>query len=149
MTSPRRAEGTAVRLRKHADTLRDECWHWTGQIARDGYGRLSVDGRKQMAHRLAYEVWVGPIAVGLEIDHLCRVKTCINPAHLEAVTRAENMHRQPRIAARMAQTHCKRGHEFTASNTRIDSRGCRNCKTCHNERERARKALRRMERSAS
>jgi len=70
------------------------CWIWVA--ARDngsGYGRLTHNGRLQLAHRLAYEAWVGPIPAGLEIDHLCRVKGCVKPSHLEPVTHAENTRR--------------------------------------------------------
>ena len=130
MTSPRHAEATPCRV-------------WPGKVNRDGYGREWWQGRWHMAHRRAYERAFGPIPAGLEIDHLCRNKVCINADHLEAVTRAENMHRQPRIAARMAQTHCLHGHEYTPENTRMDARGCRSCRACHNARERARKAARR------
>ena len=149
MTSPRHAESTALRLRKKTDTLRDECWHWTGQVARDGYGRMSVDGRKQMVHRLAYAVWIGPIPDGLEIDHLCMVKVCINPAHLEAVTRRENMLRQPRIGARAAQTECIHGHPYTAENTGRDGRGNRFCRTCDRAARRIYKARKRAEKRAA
>ena len=69
------------------------CWLWLGELNRNGYGRLSVGGRRAMAHRLAYELLVGPIAPGLVLDHLCRVRCCCNPAHLEPVTVRENTHR--------------------------------------------------------
>ena len=96
-----------------------------------------------MAHRMAYTEAKGPIPDGLEIDHLCRVKTCVNPEHLEAVTRRENMLRQDRIGGRARQTECIHGHAYTPENTKRDSCGNRYCRTCHNARERARKAARR------
>lgn len=120
-----------------------ECRLWPGKVSRDGYGREWHQGRWHMAHRRAYERRYGAIPEGMEIDHLCRVKTCINPAHLEAVTRRENMLRQPRIGARAQQTQCVHGHEYTPENTKRDVRGNRYCRTCHNARERARKAARR------
>lgn len=82
------------RLRERA--VRDgDCLRWTGLIRANGYGKISVQGRLVYVHRLAYEVAKGPIPDGLEIDHLCRVRDCINPDHLEAVTHAENVRRIP------------------------------------------------------
>lgn len=78
----------------------EDCWLWTGSRTTKGYGHLLVDGRFTQAHRLAYELEVGPIASGLVIDHLCRVRHCVNPAHLEPVTNRENLRRG--IAARAA-----------------------------------------------
>lgn len=79
------------------------CWLWTGSITRAGYGRIrgadAHDGRTVLAHRLAYELLVGPIPQGLHLDHLCRVRRCVNPEHLEPVTLAEN---NRRAAAAMA-----------------------------------------------
>lgn len=105
------------------------CWHWRGTIAGDGYGVLLRRQRK--AHRVAYELAVGPIPEGLTLDHLCRVRHCVNPAHLEPCTRRENTLRAPGLAwkLRAAQTHCKRGHEFTPENTLRDT-GRRKCRTC-------------------
>lgn len=71
----------------------DDCWVWTGWTDRDGYGALDVGGKFTRAHRFAYEELVGPIPEGLTIDHLCRVKHCVNPAHLEPVTAEENTRR--------------------------------------------------------
>lgn len=72
------------------------CWLWTGKKGSKGYGLVHVDakaGTQQQAHRAAYELTIGTIPEGLELDHLCRVRPCVNPAHLEPVTRAENMRR--------------------------------------------------------
>jgi len=96
------------------------CWLWTGRTHK-GYG---THPRIGLAHRFTYEQLVGPIPVGMEIDHLCRNTMCCNPAHLEPVTRAENMRRQS-----TAQTHCKHGHEFTPENT-YKRNGHRSCRAC-------------------
>ena len=69
------------------------CWEWTADRAKSGHGRIRVDGRTQMAHRIAYELLVGPIPEGLELDHLCRNTCCVNPDHLDPVTHLENMRR--------------------------------------------------------
>lgn len=70
------------------------CWLWQGHLDRHGYGTICIDGRTSGAHRVAYAAWRGPIPVGLEIDHLCREPRCVNPEHLEPVTRLENMRRR-------------------------------------------------------
>lgn len=75
-----------------------DCWRWTGALARGGYGFAVVGSRDdpqryRNAHRFAYELSVGPIPEGLELDHLCRNRRCVNPAHLEPVTHSENMRR--------------------------------------------------------
>jgi hypothetical protein len=73
--------------------LNTGCWEWQGATKRGGYGHMSVDSRMQLVHRLAWEVVMGPIEDGLEIDHLCRNRLCLNPAHLEPVSKAENVRR--------------------------------------------------------
>lgn len=74
----------------------DECWPWTGRLDRDGYGRA---GGNKAAYRLAYEHLVAPIPEGLEIDHLCRNRACVNPSHMEPVTRRANAQRVRRDAS--------------------------------------------------
>ncbi len=103
------------------------CWLWRGSIDAEGYGRI---GRNQSAHRVAYELLVGPIPQGLTIDHLCRVRHCVNPAHLEPVTMAENLRRGMSFSAQNAvKTHCNRGHPYDEINTyrHGHSRFCRAC----------------------
>jgi len=104
----------------------DSCWLWIA--ARDrkaGYGTIGYQGKVVKAHRLAYEMLVGPIPSDREIDHLCRVRNCVNPEHLELVTHAENMRRRP------PTTHCVNGHEYDEANTHIDKRGAKDCRKCN------------------
>jgi len=113
------------------------CWLWTASMGQRGYGRfrLSAERRSVNAHKVAYDALVGAVPEGLELDHLCRVKSCCNPDHLEPVTHLVNVLRGSGEAAiNAAKTHCKRGHEFTTENTaiyrRADGRVLRNCKAC-------------------
>lgn len=114
------------------------CWLWEWYVHRSGYGMLRQDGRARYAHRVIYERFRGPIPKGLQLDHLCRVRHCVNPDHLEPVTARENQRRGngwPGIHAR--KTHCIRGHEFTPENTMIVLNG-RNCAACAHMRSLAR-----------
>ncbi|WP_033356238.1 HNH endonuclease signature motif containing protein, partial [Kitasatospora aureofaciens] len=94
------------------------------------YGQFNLHGRTYSAHRYAYTQLVGPIPDGLVIDHLCRNPSCVNPAHLEPVTHAENMRRsEPAM-----RTHCIHGHEFTEANTYYRTPNCdgvRQCRACN------------------
>jgi hypothetical protein len=111
------------------------CWNWTGTLSR-GYGRISDDTqRMRPAHRIVWEHLVGPISAGLHLDHLCRNRRCVNPAHLEPVTCRVNVLRGAGLASQNAQaTHCRHGHPFDEANTRIRPDGGRYCRACDRER---------------
>lgn len=125
------------------DIVRDDssCWEWTAHRVGDGYGSVTIANLRFKAHRVAYELTTGaPIPAGLVLDHLCKVRHCVNPAHLEPVTQRENVQRGDTQAMAdaqtrrwAAQTHCKNGHEFTTANTYRPpgdprQRQCRTCK---------------------
>lgn len=112
-------------------TITAGCWEWRAYKVKTGHGRFRVGKEMKPAHRVAYELIVGPIPVGLDLDHLCRNPSCVNPAHLEPVTRAVNVMRGEGLCVVNAKkTHCLRGHKFTHENTYFDSMGKRSCKTC-------------------
>lgn len=110
-----------------------ECWRWTQRPNKDGYGRLSLPGRRGgsvAAYRFSYEYHRAEIPEGLHLDHLCRNPICVNPWHLEPVTLEENNRRKWRHV-----THCVAGHAFNEENTDYD-RGKRRCKECGRRRSR-------------
>lgn len=118
------------------------CWLWDGCVGDDGYGTFSsrrlasaVHGKNFRAHRLAYEWLRGPIPEGLELDHLCRVRRCCNPWHVEPVTRQVNLLRGATIVADYARkTRCPAGHQYDAHNTYVTKRGIRQCRACNRAR---------------
>lgn len=100
------------------------CWEWQGQRLKSGYGHY----KRTTAHRWVYERLVGPIPAGLQIDHLCRNRPCVNPAHLEPVTPLENIRRGK---GHGSETHCPHGHPYDEENTRWRARGSgRDCRAC-------------------
>ncbi len=114
------------------------CWEWTGTKYTQGYGSFIVDGRRCPAHRVAYETLVGPIPEGLECDHLCRNRPCVNPAHIEPVTSSVNTLRGDHAQRR--KTHCPQGHPYDEENT-VHYRGQRGCRACDRERRREARRL--------
>lgn len=113
----------------------ESCWLWRAAVLKSGYGSFGVPGRGPVyAHRFSYELNVGPIPGGLHIDHLCRVRTCVRPDHLEAVTQQENNRREF-----AAVTHCPAGHAYEGDNLYVDTTGGRRCRRCSNEKTQAKR----------
>ena len=149
--------GTAARIpnaRFMAQVREDQngCWIWLGPRVRtragDQYGCTRFEGRTEVAHRVAWRLLRGPVPVGLELDHLCRVTRCVNPLHLEPVTHRVNVLRGEGLAAQNARkSHCIRGHAFDDANTIIQASGKRSCRTCVNEAQ-IRNRLKRLGRAA-
>lgn len=138
---------TPVRERLWAQVDRrgaGECWHWTGAVNDQGYGNIGLGRRhegKARVHRLSYELTIGAIPEGAQVDHTCHNNTdcpggpdclhrrCCNPAHLEAVTQQANIARGNAGKYQNAKTHCPQGHEYTPENTFNNNSG-RGCKVC-------------------
>lgn len=107
------------------------CWEWTGTKQSDGYAQVRFERRNRIAHRVSYEYFLGPIPAGLELDHLCRVRHCINPEHLEPVSGTVNKLRgNSPLAINARKTHCASGHEFNEANTYRYVRGGRPMRAC-------------------
>lgn len=124
---------SAARLQAFFDKVdkqSDGCWCWTGSLKETGYAQF-YDGTKVVrAHRWAYEQLTGPIPEGRHLDHTCRVRHCVNPDHLEPVTKREN---ERRGLKGELKTHCTKGHEYTEENTYRYKNGHRRCRQCRRE----------------
>ena len=131
----------------------DECWRWLAAIGQpDGYGRFAIGSRTYLAHRVAYTISRGPITDEMQLDHLCRHHECVNPAHLEEVSHAENVRRGSAglvIAEHQrSKTHCPQGHPYDGENTYFAKRSgranperqCRRCRAAASRRYLQRKA---------
>jgi hypothetical protein len=133
-----------ARLAAHVIFLPNGCWGWTASLKASGYGSFWLNGKCVLAHCASYQLLVGPIPTGFELDHLCHTndpvcmggiecphRRCVNPAHLEPVTHLENVLRGESVmAARAAQTHCIHGHELTEENVYLKKNGNRECRAC-------------------
>lgn len=135
----------ADRFHTKYEKLDDGCWEWRGSLNHAGYGQFNESRKKtRRAHRYSYELLVGPIPAGLELDHLCRNRACVNPAHLQPVVTYVNMIRSLSVTSlNSRKTHCVNGHEFTEANTKrsVQSNGRlrRSCITCRRAQKRSRK----------
>jgi len=117
-----------------------QCWNWTGYISKKGYGRIAYKYSSYgsfEAYRLSYILFNGKLNSNLQIDHLCRNRKCVNPKHLEQVTKKENLLRGFGVGSKnKAKTHCPEGHQYTLENTRISpANGGRCCKKCQKQRD--------------
>ena len=116
-----------LRFWRKIRVIKNGCWKWIAARDYKGYAHFRWQGKVRKAHRLTHETFVGPIKEGLEPDHLCRNRNCVNPNHLEIVTHQVNCQRGNNY--QREKTHCKRGHPFNAANTYIMKTG-RACRTC-------------------
>lgn len=121
-------------IRNRVSVAPSGCWVWQLSCDPDGYGYGCFQQRRRKAHRLSYEAFKGPIPDGLQIDHLCRVRNCVNPDHLEAVTCGENI-RRGETGGRL-KAECKRGHSFAEHGFRT-KRGVQLCRECTRIRSKA------------
>lgn len=133
-------ENRIKRLLDMTEKNEDGCWEWQGNKTPGGYGASALSGKKIVAHRVAYMLLVGDIPCGQDLDHLCRNRACINPDHLEPVSRRRNLIRG--FTAR----GCANGHPYSKENTSYvshgDGRTTRRCKICHRSRNKKAKAAR-------
>lgn len=137
------------RLRARIVERGDGCWDWIGTRTSKGYGMARVDGRTTTAHRVVYEALVGPIPPGHHLDHSCRHAGCVNPAHVEPVTPAENRRRQVMLHGTDhylgAKTHCPAGHAYSGRNLYVyvdrDGQAHRRCLACTRQRRRERSRI--------
>ncbi len=122
---------TAERFWSKVDKT-ESCWNWIAGKDSKGYGSFWLAPTMRVAHRISYEMARGDIPIGLELDHLCRNRGCVNPDHLEPVTHYVNVLRAPLAVGTLnsAKTHCPAGHEYTPENTSFGGRGGRVCKEC-------------------
>lgn len=144
-----------ARIEKHSTPEPNTgCVLWHGVTSPDGYGRIKISGRHQYVHRVAYELATGkPIPEEQDIDHLCRVRCCVNPAHMEPVSHRENCLRgtcgQVNAQRQRAKTHCPRGHEYAGANLWVEKDGHRHCRACVRIRNRAQYARRKEQSRAT
>ena len=127
---------TLERFERRYVVAESGCWLWTGPLNNTGYGCFA----RTSAHRWAYAAMVGPIPDGYQIDHLCRVRRCVNPSHLEAVTRSENNRRAAQHRVYIPKTHCPHGHAYDETNAHINGQGYQVCLACLRSRSRAYRA---------
>lgn len=135
-----------LNLESHYTISESGCWIWKGAVHRAkhaGYGLVIRKGKRIFMHRWFYERFKGPIPDNLQIDHLCRVRACVNPDHLELVTSRENTLRGNGASAVNARkTHCPQGHAYSEENTYRRPNGNRKCRICKREAKRKARLIR-------
>ncbi len=144
MTDPK-AERLAVFDASYEIDSKSGCWLWRGRMTPNGYGKFYANGRNQVAHRYSWQRQHGPIPDGVQMDHVCRVRNCVNPSHLRMTDVRGNLFApgtEAPAAINAAKTHCLRGHAFTPENTLVQKgkRQCRSCRFIRGRSKRSREA---------
>jgi hypothetical protein len=112
LTAEQNRQSAIERIQRKYEVNKAGCWVWNGPVF-NGYGYMKVAGRVRGAHRVSYELFVGAVPEGLQLDHLCRNRACLNPAHLEPVTMVENVSCGVGMSVKnRLKTHCPSGHEY-------------------------------------
>lgn len=112
--------------------MADGCWHWIAQIAPNGYGRLQMGTKAEYAHRVSYTLHKGEIPEGMHVHHVCEVRQCVNPDHLQAITPRANLMASDTNARRNARkTHCLNGHSL--EDAWVRDNGARSCRQCNRD----------------
>jgi hypothetical protein len=123
-------------------TRPSDCTVWIGATNNKGYGVLTIDGARHLAHRVAYEAQYGPVPDGMVLDHLCRVRNCVRPDHPEVVTVGENNRRGRRLTAARVGEECVRGHYIASeADLYVRSNGVRECRECRRKQKRDERAF--------
>ncbi|KKL44868.1 hypothetical protein LCGC14_2361410 [marine sediment metagenome] len=125
-----------------------QCWEWVAYTRTDGYGEFGIPkgkGKTCLSHIWAYKHFCGSIREGLQLDHLCRIRHCVNPEHLEAVTQQENIRRGEAGQHNARKTQCPHGHPYSKKNTYLRPGGGRTCRACKNASSRAARGRRRLD----
>ena len=143
-----RAESVMTAIEKFLskiNIIESGCWEWAVGLT-SGYGEFWFNNKSALSHRFIYEYYYGSICPDLTIDHLCRKRKCCNVLHLEQVTQKENILRGIGITAINARkTHCIQGYPLSGDNLRVKKDGERRCKTCHREREKESRKLKKID----
>jgi len=117
-----------TRFHSKIELKNNGCHEWTASKNGNGYGQFGIGEKVVQSHRLSYELYKGEISKGLELDHLCMNRACVNPSHLEAIKHKENLKRG--VNFNKSKTHCPQGHEYSKKNTHVGKNNKRRCRIC-------------------